>query len=364
MPDKINAEPHLPWLDGIRGLAILLVVSGHFFYQFYILAFGWIGLNLFFVLSGYLITNRLFVHLSASPLGYFKNFYGRRILRIFPLYYGCLAFFFIVLPLVYSGYAHHFGSLFSMQAWYWLYLSNWRIIWFGLPANPIFFHFWSLAVEEQFYLLWPVIFLLLPGYKKRMSIILMVVCASILVRFWSNGDKSAYYDTLTAAEPLLFGAMISILQKEGKLGQWYKYLRFLGGIAALVLVIILCSNSSPYPDHFLILLVGYSCVDICWACLISSIILNTSSSRISAKMLNSKMFMWLGIYSYGIYVFHWIILQLFVLRLEGWLNSNWQREWLSYWIPRLTGIALTLALSFISFEFYEKKFLRMKKYFT
>ena len=91
----INAN--IPYLDGIRGLAIFLVAAGHIFNEIYLFKITWVGLNLFFILSGYLITGCLFRYQSHSVTNYFRNFYGRRILRIFPLYYGALIFFFFVL---------------------------------------------------------------------------------------------------------------------------------------------------------------------------------------------------------------------------------------------------------------------------
>ena len=78
------------------------------------------------------------------------------ILRIFPLYYGCLIVFFLLLPFVYPGYFEFYGDVYDDQVWYWTYTSNWMMVIHGLPDQPVFFHFWSLAVEEQFYVVWPV----------------------------------------------------------------------------------------------------------------------------------------------------------------------------------------------------------------
>src|SRR5258706_13440215 len=99
-PGRTEVDGKIPHLDGLRGMAILVVATTHFFYEFYFSKVGWIGLNLFFILSGYLITRCLFQYKSYSAQNYFRNFYVRRILRIFPLYYGVLIFFFFLLPFI------------------------------------------------------------------------------------------------------------------------------------------------------------------------------------------------------------------------------------------------------------------------
>jgi peptidoglycan/LPS O-acetylase OafA/YrhL len=364
---SLNAHPdtnHLAWLDGIRGLAILLVFIGHYFIRFYLFQFGWIGLNLFFILSGYLITSRLFVHFTTGTAKYFRNFYARRVLRIFPLYYGCLACVFIILPLFYHKYETNFGSLSSIQGWYWSYLSNWRIISFGLPSNPLLFHFWSLAVEEQYYLIWPMIFLLVGAFRKRLLFISLLLCLSIIFRIGDFGFKSAYYNTLTAAEPLLLGSLLCILERSGQLGKLYKYLLALSVVSAIMLVIIFIHDPNPFPDNPWVLIPGYTNIDLIWVAVISSMLLKTKLAKTFLKIFQSKFMVWLGIYSYGIYVFHWIVLQLFVFKWESMLEKAGQPEWISYGCSRLLGIGATLAAAIFSFKYFESRFLALKNYFT
>src|SRR5262249_2846553 len=119
-----------------------------------ILARGWMGVDLFFVLSGFLITGILLDSRGAD--GYFSSFYARRFLRIFPLYYGFLALWFLVLAYVFgSAYSDLFAR--ERQVWFWSYTANW-----GRPDElGALGHFWSLAIEEQFYLVWPLVVWLL-----------------------------------------------------------------------------------------------------------------------------------------------------------------------------------------------------------
>src|SRR5262245_13745 len=162
----------VPALDGLRGLAILPVMLTHFVSDGDLspvskvdeivsatLTLGWVGVELFFVLSGFLITGILLDSRGAPH--YFRNFYIRRTLRIFPLYYGFLALWLGVLPLFYKwpNDVLKVVSIPVSPVWSWAYLTNivqalhddWR------AGPPYTTHFWSLAIEEQFYLVWPTV---------------------------------------------------------------------------------------------------------------------------------------------------------------------------------------------------------------
>lgn len=157
---------HIKALDGVRGIAILMVLVFHFgafhpngFLQRALsggIKFGWCGVDLFFCLSGFLITGILLR--TVADAGYFRLFYARRVLRIFPAYYVYVA---LTVMLVIAG--HRFGYFNQMtthsQIWAWLYLSNWRD-----PGLPYTAHLWSLSIEEQFYLAWP---LLIFTFRRR-----------------------------------------------------------------------------------------------------------------------------------------------------------------------------------------------------
>src|SRR5437870_557283 len=156
-------------LDGLRGIAILMVMLYHQtvmvgstgidrFVGFWTLS-GWIGVDLFFVLSGFLITGILSD--SKGATGYFRNFYARRVLRIFPLYYGVVAFSLLILPYIPHWKLENLARIKGDELWYWTYLSN-----FSIAAHAAFRHgildvSWSLSIEEQFYLMWPLLVLLL-----------------------------------------------------------------------------------------------------------------------------------------------------------------------------------------------------------
>ena len=360
--DKVH---RVAYLDGIRGLAILLVGTGHFFYKYPVFKGTWIGLNLFFVLSGYLITQRLFFHYNDSIGSYFKNFYFRRILRIFPLYYGCLFIFFIILPFLYSSFFIHFGELYGLQAWYWTYTSNWMIVFHDMPGQQVFFHFWSLAVEEQFYLLWPFLFLLLARIKRNYLFILGMIAASVFIRNYIGVNYSSFLNTGTVAEPLLLGALITILEKGKKASYMVNYFLIFIVLALVSLVLIFINDPNPeIVSNNWLFRVGYSSVDLIWASIILLCVSTNKASGMIRNLFSAKWLTWLGTYSYGIYVFHWIVLNMFIYKAEAELSTIGLNRNLAYFSTRIFGVAMVLLISYSSYHLYEKRFLRLKKKFS
>ena len=218
----------IPQLDGIRGLAILLVMLFHFFW--FPMAAGlpisandswlrpillscWVGVDLFFVLSGFLITGIL-VDARARP-GYFKNFYARRVLRIFPLYYLFLAAW-----LALTGY---------QSLWLWSYTANIHMAREGWTAVPSAVdHLWSLAIEEQYYLLWPVvIYFLKPKQALFVCAGLAMLCPLIRFHYFHvNQPLSAYMLTHARLDSLAWGALLALAVRVCPPSR-----RLLGGVA-------------------------------------------------------------------------------------------------------------------------------------
>jgi peptidoglycan/LPS O-acetylase OafA/YrhL len=156
----------IPGLDGLRAIAFLLV----FFFHANYLEFGWVGVQLFFVLSGFLITDILVKMKENLPAGdYFVKFYGRRLLRVFPLYYFYLILMFgVTTLLIYQGYKPNVMKLFGTQLPYALgYIYNFYYASLRYRHSYFLVHFWSLSVEEQFYIFWPLIIFLTPEKFRR-----------------------------------------------------------------------------------------------------------------------------------------------------------------------------------------------------
>jgi len=355
---------YMPHLDGWRGFAILWVMAGHFFEGYQLVRLGWAGVNCFFILSGYLITGRLFYHARQGGKGYFKNFYIRRILRIFPLYYGCLFVFFLLLPLFYSNFNRHFSELSRHQLWYWLYVNNWSIVLYGHPENTTLDSYWSLAVEEQFYLFWPLLFRYVKGVSLK-AVMLCLIAVSIIGRILPSTPSWTYYSTLTACEPLLMGAFICMLEKEGKLFTYARLLIPVSLLSLFLLGFIFLHNSEQWVSNPWLMRYGYTAID----CIIASLMYVSllPDGVVAAglrKVLTFPWLVWVGRYSYGIYIFHCLLLATLVAKGEMEMVARGVNGDLAYWLSRFIGIAAVMAVSYASYHLYEERFLRLKKYFV
>src|SRR5271168_1894347 len=172
-------QSRVPQLDAVRGIAILLVMLVNTSEKYpelhlqHFIANGWMGVDLFFVLSGFLITGILLDTRSSEH--YFKTFYARRVLRILPLYYSVLVFMFVVVPLLRPADAH---SIFERASPWWafpLFLQNFLVARSTNATGPLGVA-WSLAIEEQFYLLWPLVVRYCPiRLLRRLATILILL---------------------------------------------------------------------------------------------------------------------------------------------------------------------------------------------
>jgi peptidoglycan/LPS O-acetylase OafA/YrhL len=359
-----SSGTNLPQLDGLRGTAIILVVLAHYFVELAGFKIGWIGLNLFFILSGFLITQSLFKIEHYSGFGFLASFYGRRVLRIFPLYYAVLFAFFWLLPFLSSKGASLTSELVPVQNTYWLYVSNWQIILHGLNQQPVLFHFWSLAVEEQFYLLWPILFLTFRSFSGRFFIVVLLILISIMQRLSFGSDLQAYLSSFTAMEPLLLGCLTSLLFQARLLQAAYRCILVAGTLAGVYLLAVLSISSDYHISNPLLFRYGYSAIDIFFTALLCSVLIAPVFFSKISKILAAPWLMWAGKYSYGLYVFHWIILKTLVYKWEALLNEMNVYPVASFLIPRITGLFFSCFVSLLSYHFFERYFLNKKSIFS
>lgn len=210
-------------LDGVRGLAILLVLVHHYcrdlpaagWVDRLILTgafIGWIGVDLFFLLSGYLITGIL-LDAKGSPR-FLPAFYARRTLRIFPPYYLLLIFLFWVTPALGVSFVGHSAG---DSAWFWLYGSNFLIAFEDWP-HRVLAPLWSLAVEEHFYLLWPLVILSVPGHHLA-RVTVLIALGSMGLRgvglFLGWSPSALYVLTFTRLDALAVGALLATVMRSG-----------------------------------------------------------------------------------------------------------------------------------------------------
>ena len=250
----------MPELDGLRGLAITLVLwhnvsagqytGGAIARLINLLSnTGWVGVQLFFVLSGFLITGILLDE-KGAPLQ-LRDFYVRRVLRIFPVYYVALAVVFIVLPLMLATPSWLTLPPDLSQAWYWFYLNNWSSPFLG--DVPALGHFWSLAVEEQFYLLWPVCVIFLRR-RTVLTICLMLFISAPLIRLLLTAANSelassaSYKFTVVRWDALAVGALVALVVRDRSwLRQTRKLLPFIvyGALVFFIVFIAVNKNFAP-----------------------------------------------------------------------------------------------------------------------
>lgn len=375
MPRQDGAR--LPALDGVRGIAILTVLLGHLtdyggmrpgvaidrLYH-HLAMLGGLGVDLFFVLSGFLITGIL-LDAKGKP-SYFRNFYARRILRIFPLYYGFLFLIFVVFP--WTGIASPtLLRTLPDQGWYWGYVANYHIAANGWPPYGGVGHFWSLAVEEQFYVVWPLL-VWISGRRTFTALCGALVVAGPLVRAsaWMAGlPPIANVATPARVDALALGALLAVLVRErdgvARLASW---LRPLAVVATVALVGILVWTGGWEPANPVIPIGGRSLTIFASLGLIGIAIGSRPGSLVS-RILANRVLAFYGVVSYGLYVFHPPLLLL--LRDAGLsvrlLPTIGGSQLPGQLLVIVVGASLSTAVAYVSYRFFESPFLRLKAHF-
>lgn len=369
LPAEPNLKGHVPALDAIRGLAIVLVtgfrfwerpagetVSPDLLSQFFGLGFR--GVDLFFVLSGFLITGILF-DAKVKP-HYFRNFYMRRTLRIFPLYYGVLLVTLVLLPLAGISTSRLFPEAHREQAWLWLYGANVLQSLRGEWCLGSFNHFWSLAVEEHFYLVWPLVIYFCSRRSAMFacgSVIALAALARVAWLLGGGNDVAAESFTLLRMDALAMGGLIALaIRGPGGVRTLYPW-----AIAAALLLAALLIPISLLHKRLLaipeLLFAGFFA---------SLILLALSASKESwwGKFWNSPLLQFFGKYSYGMYVFQNLLIPL----AAPWLSVAIFEAWFgNLYLARLAYLAimssLTVAAAMASWHLFEKHVLKLKSHF-
>lgn len=359
-------------LDGLRGIAILAVIAEHTLRLYHpestfsriwaaIQESSWAGVDLFFVLSGFLITGILLD--SRQDRRYFLNFYARRTLRIFPLYYAVLAVAILLVPAVvgFSKLPDLYSRLVANQIWLWTYLQNF-VQSSGPHALPGFGHFWSLAVEEQFYWVWPLIVFLVPRrYLFRVCVALCAFLPLLRLIMILAGERNwaIRQYTFTRVDSLIWGAVVALLVRDTRLAaSCMRWAKSLGVVSALALsAILLRDGFIPYEGSET-LVIGYSAFAILFSVLIYR---SVTTPRSDSAFLSGRFFRWFGKYSYAIYVFHWPITQAYT----GFVAKRIPIE--SEYLSALSCCAFVTIVSsgiaYLSWHLFEKHVLTLKRFF-
>jgi peptidoglycan/LPS O-acetylase OafA/YrhL len=351
---------HYPALDGLRGIAILLVVVYHNFGFINYLFFGWLGVDLFFVLSGFLITDILLKTLGEK--NYLRNFYVRRMLRIFPLYYLALILFLLIIPKLNLQFNIKYYT--DNQVWLWTYLQNWLYIFKNPPQTNTLNHLWSLAVEEQFYLLWPLIILLIRKPKYLLAFITLLLVATLGLRLWiwtNHIADLAYFNlyTFTRIDGICIGCMVALLQRIN-INFLKKYTTAIVLFFAGMNFIFFFVNRRYHFTFPYLALAGYSTFAMMFGLLVNEAV--TRESKLINFISSIPLLKFFGKISYGFYIFHWPVYLLLSPYLFTWVSGHTNGFAIQFTISLIATLA-AVAISWLSYRYYERYFLNMKSKF-
>lgn len=356
-------------LDGIRALAILLVMPHNIdllklpvprlFVPAVLLSnAGWIGVQLFFVLSGFLISGNL---LDTRGSGnYFSAFFGRRALRILPLYYAVLCITFVIAPLLATP-PPQLHATASHQIWLWTFLANWT-----QPYDDGvygFTHFWSLAVEEQFYLLWPFVVLFCrPRALFWVALATAAIALAVRIGFAIAHfpHDTLYMFTICRMDALALGAATAALVRMPAVMERLRQRTSMvaaAGVITLLVALVITRGFGLYDVSTQT--VGYTLLSLAFALLV---LLTTLPVRGMWRTL-MRVLAWtplrlIGRYSYGMYIFHLPLHVFFGTPLMHRIAPEpTAAQALAY---SATLMVITFVLAALSYELFERRFLRLK----
>lgn len=351
----------IPEIDGLRALAALSVFAFHEFGAPAIIRFthgGWAGVDLFFVISGYLITTIL-LGMRGGP-GYFKNFYMRRTPRIFPPYYLFFLICFICALFVrnyhlsrglWLAFASYGTSLVGVRPWFAGAVSH-------LPGPVRAMQVtWSLSIEEFFYLVWaPAVRYVKERY--RFGLVTAIIVMAPVVRWYLHGlgGQMDYYFLGARMDTIAFGSLLGLWRWSGRSscvsGYWV-------AISLLVTAVMLIVINDPQGKAWFAAF-GYTLIAVSMALLLAFVLEHTGSSNLLCRALRSRVLVRVGTVSYMFYLLH-----LFVIRM----NRDWVPELLPshpiVWRLLQLGLSLgtTLFLAELSWRYFETPILRLKSRF-
>jgi peptidoglycan/LPS O-acetylase OafA/YrhL len=347
----------VPVLDGLRGLAMLLV----FLYHVVIyppwrrpFALGWVGIELFFVLSGFLITG-LIVD-SEGETNRLRNFYVRRALRILPLYYLVLAILYVWLWIQGGPLSER---VLGQQAWFWGLQQNLLMAYDGWYKPLYFAHFWSLAHEIQFYAVWPLLLVALGPRRALWASAGIAVGSCALRNGLAISWPFSYAATFNHLEGMMAGAAIALCLRlhRGALGR-------LAPLALLVTGLPLaCLATRPGGLHISderVMRLAYPVLALFFGALLCSTFEAGRVGRAARALFSSRPLLWIGKYSYGIYLTHWVVHLQLKRPLLDWLGQGTSTEAGAHLLSVLIQAVLVALLSVLGYHLVELPALRLK----
>ncbi|MFP5436668.1 MAG: acyltransferase family protein [Bacteroidia bacterium] len=348
-------------LDGIRAISILMVLLGHMFetlpeafqneYVHVILFNSSLGVKIFFVISGYLITRLLIIEKNKSGKIDIKDFYLRRIFRIFPVFYLYIIIVLLLKATIFPDILNNY----TLVGFAGLYLWNYKHLFVSdMPTekgNWFFGHFWSLSMEEQFYMIWPMMFVKINAEKLK-KVVLWIICIMPVLRiatYFLMPDSRGQISMMlhTGGDSILTGCLVALLEVNLKFQEkvnYYLNKKFLP-LAIALFIFIVSPLLSMYLKGAYTITVGMSLNNICiiylilWAIRIPSKV---------ADFLNTKVLIHIGILSYSLYIWQ----QLFLTNQASFSVNKFP-----------LNIIAVVIVAHISYYLIEKPMLNLKKKF-
>ncbi len=373
--EKKESKVFFPNLDGLRFFCFLSVFFFHSFatnyegirkeglYRFvkgFLVANGNLGVNFFFVLSGFLITYLLFAEKEKYKRISIRNFYVRRVLRIWPLFYFCVFFGFIIFPFL----KRLFGEVPAETAhplYYIFFLNNIDFIKRGLPDSSELSILWSVAVEEQFYLVWPILLAVVPRIRIQYLFLIIIFSTFCFRLYYSNDPVVLEHHTFSCISDMAVGAYFAYLSfynktfleklKNCKRSWWFVLYAVVVAIF-LFRKVIFGGNAFLIASDRLVTSIAFGLV----------ILEQNYAKRSFYKMSDSKIISRLGVYTYGLYCLHMIGI-LFAAKGLALLHLN-RNVYEVIFLEGGLSLSVTLMLAFMSYHLFEKRFLRLKEKFA
>lgn len=350
----IADNKQVPFLDGFRAYAILLVIFGHLFKTYVV--FAQLGVTLFFFVSGFLITKLLIAEFNSSQTISLRKFYFRRFLRLYP----ALIFMLTITSIIVVSYGYKI-IVPELMAGLFYYTNYYRIYFFvSLPAEnyPSPGLLWSLAVEEHFYVVFPVLFILMFSWnnKRFTYLIYLLLILFIFIRLYTFTttiettlmERKIYMLTHCRGDSILFGCLSAILLYRSD-AQWYK--NILRSKYTFFVGVFLLLSTQLIPGAFFQSVLKFTFQGVSFGLMIPTF-LYYNGKNLLLRMLDNQPAIIIGKLSYSLYLFHWVALAFCNLYFPE-KSHNWYI---------MFGIMATL-LSLISYYFVERPFLQLRKRF-
>jgi len=362
-------------LDGLRGVAVLTVMAHHLtpnvehsnrvsIWISNLAHSAWIGVDLFFVLSGFLITGIL-LDSKRSP-HYFRNFFARRILRIFPLYYAVLFVTLVLLPAA-GMHPDGFRAGERYSPWLWCYGANILMTIKHDFCLGRLGHFWTLAVEEQFYLIWPAIIFACSRkstVKVCMATVAVAIVSRIVLRMHGEWWVSSYAFTLCKADSLCIGALIAVASRSPV--AWStcrKWAPAIAGASGIALLGVMCIRGGLAGGSTEMQWFGYTLLAVFFAAVVALCI--DAPPILLSYAVRSKLLRFFGKHSYSLYVLHWLVgPAIEVVVPSRAVLAAFGQTFIGPVVCLILSIAACVPLSLVSWHLLEKHFIALKDRFA